>query len=851
MKKVFISSTSRDLIKFRQAVEKVILRLEMFPIGMENFNSDTNSSLQLCYNKVLEADIFIGIYAHRYGYVPMNLSYTKSDSTPASVDNRTSITHYEYLWAVERGIPILLFVLADKDENGNALEWDEEFIDKEPDRSRLLSFKAVIMRNHVVNFFHSPDNLALLISTAILEQEQAKSTLLTNETHHRRQRLIEKTHAIWVEDYLTPRRKAEIIPIVVNKKMIVSSHADWSNRQEESQSHIGTIIDIPSMVVESLSQKTLILGDRGSGKTITLALITEYLLQKATPTNDAPIPILLNLSKWSEERHPIEKWVSEEIHDLYHVLKSVVPEFIRQRQIVLLFDSLDEVKPAYRAECVTAINTFFKQETYENAFVIISCRNEAYETIGKTLSIDRTLQLQPLTHQQIVNFIAARCANPQPLLELIESNHKLRDIIRSPLMLEILVSIYGENQDISTLYTTGDSQTIETYLFDKYVQKTLNRHTLAYEEKDIKNWISWIAGRLYDENQTHFILDRLQPTWITNPSIRRSYTVFSTLIIYMMIGLPTCISMAHLLAPNLGLGVGYLVGCAYGVTLPLIIDIATKRNINPKNSILVSGAITITLIATLIHIFTIPVAFLVSGITGIAIYIIALKFGNKIVTQLGAPSDLASKEEVLHEHQKSIYVIEKLGWIWGNAFLGMILAFVIISIFTLCALALSGGTNKDVIMALFSFLVPYGISLAFGGGVMGVEVEDITWSNVANRGILTSLLNFIRVALVAGGISVVISLILLLSGSFTYSPLISLIIGLGVGMAVGMQFGGSAVIKHAVLRLLLVMNQVIPVHYAHFLDFAKDIGFLKKIGRQYEFYHLELRDYFAKQLMKK
>jgi hypothetical protein len=634
--------------------------------------------------------------------------------------------------------------------------------------------------------------------------------------------------------------------------MVVTSHGDWSNHQDNSQVHVGTIIDIPHIVVGSLSQKTLILGDRGSGKTITLALIAEFLLKKATPTNDAPIPILLNLSRWSEERKPIEEWVAEEIYDLYHVLTSNILELIKQRQVVLLLDSLDEVKPPYRASCIDAINTFFKQSAYENVFIIISCRNEVYDGLGRPLLIDRTLQLQPLTYQQIEQYITLMCKNPKPLLVLVENNQKLRDIIRSPLMLEILVNIYEESQDISNINTTGNSEAIETYLFDKYVEKALARHRqqLLYEENDIKNWIQWMAGRLYDEGKSRFILDRLQPSWITDVNTRHLYHFLSTLIIYLMIGIPTCISMAHLLAPSIGLDMGYLVGCTYGFTLPLIVDISTKRNINTKNSLIVSGAITITLFATLFHIFSLPVALLLSLTTGMVIFIIAIRFGNKIVTQLGSPSDLGIKADVLQEHQKSIYVIEKLGWIWKNAFLGMALAFVVISLFTLIALAFSEGERRPVIMALFSFLIPYGIGLAFGGGVMGIEVEDVTWSNVANRGILTSLQNFIRITLITGSIAFVLSLILLLSGSFTYSLLLCLIIGLGVGISIGMQFGGSAVIKHAILRLLLVMNNGMPIHYANFLDFAKEIGFLKKIGRQYEFYHLELRDYFAKQSVK-
>jgi hypothetical protein len=112
---VFISSTSVDLQTYREAVAKVILRLGMYPIDMANFNTTDRNALQLCYDKVHEAEVFIGIYAHRYGYVPdAEVKYKKKDGTDGAGDCVTGITHLEYLWAKERGIPMLFFVVDEK-----------------------------------------------------------------------------------------------------------------------------------------------------------------------------------------------------------------------------------------------------------------------------------------------------------------------------------------------------------------------------------------------------------------------------------------------------------------------------------------------------------------------------------------------------------------------------------------------------------------------------------------------------------------------------------------------------------------------------------------------------------------
>jgi len=161
---VFISSTSRDLQEYRDAVAKVILRLGMYPIDMATFNPTDRNALQLCYDKVQEAEIFVGIYAYRYGYAPDgSVTCTTTDGEEHQGDGETGITHLEYQWAIERNLPMLLFVV---DEDA---PWSPKFIEDEPGKSRLKSFKNDIMSKHVVGFFNSPDNLATQVATGLSE----------------------------------------------------------------------------------------------------------------------------------------------------------------------------------------------------------------------------------------------------------------------------------------------------------------------------------------------------------------------------------------------------------------------------------------------------------------------------------------------------------------------------------------------------------------------------------------------------------------------------------------------------------------------------------------------------------
>lgn len=50
---------------------------------------------------------------------------------------------------------------------------------------------------------------------------------------------------------------------------------------------------------------------------------------------------------------------------------------------------------------------------------------------------------------------------------------------------------------------------------------------------------------------------------------------------------------------------------------------------------------------------------------------------------------------------------------------------------------------------------------------------------------------------------------------------------------------------HYILRLILLLQGHTPPHYAHFLDFAVERIFLRKVGNGYQFIHRLLQENFA------
>src|SRR5436305_8615168 len=138
-KTVMISSTARDLPEHRKEVLDAGLRQGMFPLMMEHLPAIDSEAIATSLKMVDEADIYLGVFAHRYGYVPKGYDI--------------SITEMEYNRAVERGIPRLLFLMHD-DHPVKASD-----VEKGEGAVKLEEFKARLTTDRVDNFYKSPADL--------------------------------------------------------------------------------------------------------------------------------------------------------------------------------------------------------------------------------------------------------------------------------------------------------------------------------------------------------------------------------------------------------------------------------------------------------------------------------------------------------------------------------------------------------------------------------------------------------------------------------------------------------------------------------------------------------------------
>ncbi len=171
--RVFVSSSFEDLREHRAAAIRVLRQMGHEVVAMEDMVAGAALPLTKVLQMVDRCEAYVGIFAWRYGYVPAG---TAGSPTPPDVPTvkgasygATSITHYEYLRAVERGIPVMVFLLDEQ------CPWPPRLIDgfdREQRWSRasvegIQELRAQLQQERVVSRFTTPSDLESRVAAAV------------------------------------------------------------------------------------------------------------------------------------------------------------------------------------------------------------------------------------------------------------------------------------------------------------------------------------------------------------------------------------------------------------------------------------------------------------------------------------------------------------------------------------------------------------------------------------------------------------------------------------------------------------------------------------------------------------
>jgi len=222
-----------------------------------------------------------------------------------------------------------------------------------------------------------------------------------------------------------------------------------------SPSELPTFDDDVEKATASLT-KFVVLGQPGSGKTSTLRKIAITAAQDCLTNFEAPLPIYIDLWKWSEGssfNSFIATWIKS--HLIYNLLLRIADydELLLSQNICFYLDGLDELQNTTN---IRHLKEWL--ESYSNR-AVISCRSEEFTNI-RHLNLPVIL-LRPLSRQKVTEFVRKyldEASTSQFLSKILpkawdvqaETGY-LRKLVELPLLLLLLLDEFKKTKDISSL----------------------------------------------------------------------------------------------------------------------------------------------------------------------------------------------------------------------------------------------------------------------------------------------------------------------------------------------------------------------------------------------------------------
>ena len=294
-------------------------------------------------------------------------------------------------------------------------------------------------------------------------------------------------------------------PETVDRTLTIAGHADVMTIPIQQ-----SLLDVYNQV--EISGKLLILGNPGSGKTTELLKFATALATKAILNPLEPIPVLLELSTWTEGT--METWIMARLKRLYNVDGMTAQAWLRDEQLVLLLDGLNELGLIRQERAIVEINHFLAETGYPHC--VVCCRSEEYEVGQERLSqLNGAIYLKPLSDGQIQRYLED--VGRSPFWGNIENQPALRTLARSPLLLTMMVTVYQDRQ----IRTSEE-------LLDLYIDYAFTRNGRPGGDRiatrpQAMHYLHCLARQLKLQSRTELLIERIQPKSLPSDGDRLLY----------------------------------------------------------------------------------------------------------------------------------------------------------------------------------------------------------------------------------------------------------------------------------------------------------------------------------------
>lgn len=902
-RKIYISATYSDLKECRAAAYRILRMLRHDVISMEDYVATDASPLHKCLEDVAGCDVYIGVIGWHYGYIPnkdnpqhrsiTELEYRRADESnlpcliflsdkdaPGPDIYRDSVTGegeqgklvMNFRAELEKEHLVSYFKTPDQLAGLISVAVQQLPGQKEDEPSVLtrlsrgsalvggsltallgISVLALISLYSSIQIpYLGPFALICGIGSIGLSIVQYRLSRPPPRFDRNRAPLLQRLQR-WVNDQLDSALAGThciALDFVTRPDAVARPYGQGLSQSAPYRLPAGTKI---STLFGESGGALLILGSPGSGKTTLLLELTRELIARAEHGTDLPVPIIFKLSSWDDRQSrqgqpSLAEWLIQELDKQYDVPPDLGKFMIATNQLLPLLDGLDDVRMLEeRNICAKAINVFRRQ--YPSTPLVVSCRAAEYDDLQIKLRLEKAIEVQPLSREQINAYLAHLSGSHIGLSRAFAEDSALGELATAPLILAIMTQVYC-NVPAPVLGTHDEGKTdrsaLRGQLFDAYIERMFERQTsVDLPREQLKGWLVTLAHGMLQNAQQVFVIEQLQPSWLASGRDRIGYALLDRL----GGGLAAALVVGAIVGLSYGLGGGIVAGLAngvrWGLVSGLVVGLLGRTHENNGQLLSVGGSLMRRALLGALIFGT------VGGTVG-ELYLLLLDRLPDVdfdgITFRAMLADVlffalvgAFGSAILHGpslRPRMVQIMENQRWCWSRGLpigLAVGITVALVSTYVYSLLTYKGE-------ALVFGLV-YGLSVWIILGLVTGEVEAIAQPNQRIRRTVRSVM---RVGLAAGVVSGLGSI---LGGFAVGRPEFGLVYGISSAVLVGLfgaiVSGGYACLSHFALRLVLWRSSMLPWDLAAFLDDAAKRVLLRRAGGGYTFIHRLLLEHIA------
>lgn len=417
--KVFVSSTYLDNQERRRIVQDVITRAGMVWHGMELFAASTRLVVEECLRYVQEADVLVGIIAHRYGWEP---------------DGKKSITEMEYDAAKERWMFLI--------NHNPDIPVPQKNYDEGPDRwkkqDKLEAFKKKIVQDQTPAIFNETTLGSIVLDSLNKWREEKEGaagkekplqkgepipTSVTNlekeiSSYCQKAASLHEhlpvagfatqiTVPIDLEDMYVPLRAMVNLQGVREKQYLGAEDAEKYLNERDCGSEI-SLVEAFHELKKRKRRGIVILGDPGSGKTTHLKRVLLWCIRKGSETTGLPndmIPVFLPLRELKNLDEGLDVFIQAQLQSPHlQTAKGFGKRLLERGNLLFLLDGLDEVADLSERERVSGWITEAIR-SHPTCRFVVTCRFAGYSETVQMKEDFLEMHVRPLTQDQVERFI--------------------------------------------------------------------------------------------------------------------------------------------------------------------------------------------------------------------------------------------------------------------------------------------------------------------------------------------------------------------------------------------------------------------------------------------------------------